>query len=548
MDKRPIIGIFLIFIVLILWTLLITPRDKKDRVKPVSKTEEVEREHAVSPPGSSSTIVSGIPDVGQVEEILDTVETRVARIIISRIGASIRAVKLKNYKGPGGGWVELIPENERTLCGAMGDSVFSNEVFELVDRTPLTLAYEFNSERGKSGLGNPSHIVYRFSDTSYAFNLTVKLPAVSKYRLWWNSGLRTTEKSKEEELRYFGGIVRLGGTVVVKNLNSLDTVPTGEPGTIEWVGVKNKYFLGAIVPLVETDNYLMSKATPTKVGGGCMRGCMPVGEVNPEDIKVRVALTTQASETHKFKIYVGPLDYDILRGVGFGLEDACYFGFKWIRPISRLFLKVLLGLHKFIPNYGVVIIVFSLILSILFFPLTKTSQKSAINMQKLQPKLQELQKRYAKDPKRLNQATMELYRNQGISPLSGCLPLFIQMPVFFALYAILDTTIALRGAVFIPGWIEDLSQHDPYYALPILMGGMMFLQQKLQSKGAVTTQMQQQQKMMMYFMPVMFTFIFMRFPAGLVLYWFVYNIFSFIQTYLLMPKGGKWQVASKKSK
>ena len=160
-----------------------------------------------------------------------------------------------------------------------------------------------------------------------------------------------------------------------------------------------------------------------------------------------------------------------------------------------------------------------------------------LEMQKLQPKLQELQKKYAKEPKNLNQATMELYRKHGVSPFSGCLPILIQMPIFFALYALLDTTIALRGAVFIPHWIEDLSQGDPFFALPIMMGAMMFLQQKLQSKASSgSSQMQQQQKMMMYFMPVMFTVIFLRFPAGLVLYWFVYNIFSFAQTYTLMKQ------------
>lgn len=523
MDKRPIIGLFLIFLVIIVWTMLLTPKREKPNLKTVPQTEKVKVD-SLSGVGSAVRPGKLFP---QLAEILDTVDTRVARIIISRFSASIKSVKLKNYKGPEEDWIELIPENEHTLCEVIGDSNLSN--FDLLDRTPLSLVYEFKDSI------QWVRKIYNFNDSSYAFDLTLELPNMSKYSLWWSSGLRTTEKNKENEIRYFSGIVRLGGTVILKNLNSLDTIPKGEPGTIEWAGVKNKYFLSVLVPLVETENYLMSKATMRKVGGGCMSGCIPSGEVNPEDIKVRVVVTTQTGKEHKFKVYIGPLDYDILRGVGFGLEDACYFGFKWIRPISRFFLKVLLGLHKVIPNYGVVIIVFSLILSILFFPLTKVSQKSAIKMQKLQPKLQELQKKYAKDIKKLNQATMELYRKQGISPVSGCLPLFIQMPVFFALYAILDTTIALRRAVFIPGWIEDLSQNDPYFALPILMGGMMFLQQKLQSKGG---QMQQQQKMMLYFMPIMFTFIFLRFPAGLVLYWFVYNIFSFAQTYFLIHRGG----------
>ncbi|MBI4722197.1 MAG: membrane protein insertase YidC [Candidatus Stahlbacteria bacterium] len=529
MDKRPYIGIALIFFILVMWTMTITNNARK-QVKPIP--------HSQAPQSVINNTPKATPQftADTIELSLDTVDTKVAQIIVSRIGGTIKAVNLKHYKSPNSKSVELIPENARTLGGAMGEINLSNARVELIDRTPLSLVYEFKDTLLPAGINK----TYSFKDSSYTFEVAIDLPEPSKYKIQWDAGLRTTEKNAEMEVRYFGGIVKSGGTVTVKGLNSLDTLPKGEPGTIEWVGVKNKYFLSAIVPGVETENYSLNKATFTRVGGGCMSGCMPTGAINQEDIKVSASLTTQASKRHKFKLYVGPLDYDILKRTGSGLEDACYFGFKWIRPISRLFLKVLTGLHKVVPNYGVVIIIFSFLLSMMFFPLTKMSQKSMIEMQKLQPKLQELQKKYAKEPKHLNQATMELYRKHGVSPFSGCLPMLIQMPIFFALYALLDTTIALRGAVFIPHWIEDLSQHDPFFALPIVMGVMMFLQQKLQGKASSgsSQQMQQQQKMMMYFMPVMFTVIFLKFPAGLVLYWFVYNIFSFAQTYTLMKTKG----------
>ncbi len=527
MDRRPYIGIALIFLVLVMWTMMITNNARKQ-----AKTIP----HPQVPQSVSISKEKTIPQftADTIEMALDTIDTKVAQIVVSRIGATIKSVNLKHYKSPNGKAVELIPENERTLGGAMGEIDLSDVGVELIKRTPLSLVYEFKDTLLPAGISK----AYNFNDSSYAFEVAINLSEASKYKIQWNAGLRTTEKNSETEVRYFGGIVKSGGTVIVKDLNSLDTLPKGDPGTIEWVGVKNKYFLAAIVPGIETENYFLNKATLIRVGGGCMQGCMPAGKINQEDIKVSAFLTTQASKAHKFKIYIGPLDYDILKRTGSGLEDACYFGFKWIRPISRLFLKVLTGLHKVIPNYGMVIIIFSFLLSMMFFPLTKISQKSMIEMQKLQPKIQELQKKYAKEPKKLNQATMEMYRKHGVSPFSGCLPMLIQMPIFFALYALLDTTIALRGAIFIPHWIEDLSQHDPFFALPIMMGVMMFLQQKLQSKASSgSSQMQQQQKMMMYFMPVMFTVIFLRFPSGLVLYWFVYNIFSFAQTYTLMkPK------------
>jgi YidC/Oxa1 family membrane protein insertase len=550
MEKRSIIGMALIAIVLVLWSTVFRPK-KQDQDKEVyveePKQEQMEVKESVAFGQDSSDEKDGN------EEILDSVDTDLARIVISRTGASIRSVRLKKYKSVKGDWVELIPENEKALSGFAGETDLSDWVFTLSER---------QSDDPKAGVdgrylvyeSNGIRKTYSFNDSSYVFDLTIELPEMAKHTVAWGSGLATTERDQHTELRYFGGIVRLGGTVILKQLNSLDTIPKGEPGTIEWAGVKNKYFLAATIPLTETENYRMSRANLKRVsGGGCMRGCMPVGDVDPEDVKVKVSLTTQAEDVHKFKIYVGPLDYDILKKVGFGIEDACYFGFKWIRPISRLFLKVLLGLYSVIPNYGVVIIIFSVMIGVIFFPLQRTSQRSAMEMQRMQPKISELKKKYAKDAKKLNQATMELYRKQKVSPVSGCLPLFIQMPVFFALYAILDTTIALRGAVFVPGWIEDLSQPDSLLGLkvpilPIFMGGMMFLQQRMQSRGAATSQMQQQQKMMMYFMPIMFTFIFLRFPAGLVLYWFVYNIFSFVQTYMLKSKLAESEALSKQGR
>jgi YidC/Oxa1 family membrane protein insertase len=548
----------LIALVLVLWSTIFRPKKPDEEVHiDEPKQEQVE----IGEIGEPVTFGADSPDErGREGEILDSIDTDLARIVISRMGATIRSVRLKKYKSVKGDWVELIPEGERTLCGLAGETDLSDWLFTLSDRR----LDESGADSGKTSHVSGEHCLvyesngiqktYSFNDSSYVFDLTIELPEMAKHTLIWNSGLATTERDQHTELRYFGGIVRLGGTVILKQLNSLDTIPKGEPGTIEWAGAKNKYFLAATIPLTETENYRMSRANLKRVsGGGCMRGCMPVGDVDPEDVKVSVSLTTQIEKLHKYKVYVGPLDYDMLKKVGFGVEDACYFGFKWIRPISRLFLKVLLGLYSVIPNYGVVIIIFSVMIGVIFFPLQRTSQRSAMEMQRMQPKIAELKKKYGKDAKKLNQATMELYRKQKVSPVSGCLPLFIQMPVFFALYAILDTTIALRGAVFVPGWIEDLSQPDSLLGLkvpilPILMGGMMFLQQRMQSRGAASSQMQQQQKMMMYFMPIMFTFIFLRFPAGLVLYWFVYNIFSFVQTYMLKSKLAESEMLNKQKR
>lgn len=549
MDKRTYLGIFLIFLVLIVWSLMMSKSSQKlvesDSASGELKTksEEItvnkkEKKEAIKL-SSKQAIKQPNYQATESPEILDTVDTKLFSIVLSRVGASIKSIKLKEYKGVEENFVELVPEGEKVLSGVIEKIDLTDGIFDLVERNENRLVYEllrpiFDTEQVKK--------IYEFNDSSYIFELEVD-GVGERHKILWDSGLRTTEKNKEMEFRYFGGVTRFGGSTFFKNVGTLDTIPKGEQGNIKWVGAKNKYFLAAIIPLVETEGYTMRRAALGNVGGGCMRGCVPAGKVNPDATKVKVSLSTWSGEAHKFKVYIGPLDYDILKSAGYELEDACYFGFKWIRPISRFFLKILLALYKFIPNYGIVIIVFSIVLGLAFFPLTKMSQQSAMGMQHLQPKLEELKKKHKKDPKGLNQATMELYRKQGVNPFSGCLPLLIQMPIFFALYAILDTTIALRGAVFIPGWIEDLSQPDtppflPIPLLPILMGGMMFLQQKVQSKG-IKGPAQQQQKMMMYMMPIMFTFIFLRFPSGLVLYWFIYNIFSFVQTSIIKSGLGR---------
>lgn len=546
MDKRTILGVILIFLVLVIWQFIMRPKQERKEPVPVSTEREVPEQVV-----AQEEVAQEVIKPAEQAAVLDTVDTSLMQVVLTSVGASIQSVKLKHYEAPDSGWVELIPPAHKSLedvfltKGAIID--LSDEVFKVSERGERQIAYEYTLPSG-----GKVEKIYSFPDSSYLFDLSIRVPKdaepqIKKHKIIWNSGLASTEKRKEMTLRYFGGLASLGGTVVLKGINSLDTIPKGEPGAIDWVGAKNKYFLAAIVPGIETESYALKRFARINVGGGCACGLTPPLK-NLDAIRVGISLITKSRAAYNYRIYTGPLDYDMLRGLGLGLEDACYFGFKWIRPISRFFLKIFLTLHKVIPNYGIVIIIFSFLVTIVFFPLTKISHKSMAGMRDLQPKLQALQKKYKNDPKRLNQETMALYRKRGVSPFSGCLPLLIQMPVFFALYAILDTTIALRGALFIPHWIEDLSQPDklfgtfPIPILPLFMGGMMFVQQKLGGPmgggmgggmGGDATQ----QKMMKYFFPIFLTVIFLRFPSGLVLYWFIYNVFSIIQTQMIKKSG-----------
>ena len=221
------------------------------------------------------------------------------------------------------------------------------------------------------------------------------------------------------------------------------------------------------------------------------------------------------------------------------------FGWSFIRPISKAVLFSLKKMHDYIPNYGVVLILFSLLVKILVFPLTKKSYQSTSAMQEIQPEINKLREKYKSNPQKLNQATMQLYKNKGVNPLGGCLPMLLQMPLLFALFQVFRTTIELRNEPFI-WWIKDLSSPDvivnlpftiPLYGshiafLPILMGLSTYAQQKMMSGGI----QQPQQKLMQNFMLVFFFLIFNNFPSGLNLYYTLFNILTIAQQKLLPNK------------
>ena len=213
-------------------------------------------------------------------------------------------------------------------------------------------------------------------------------------------------------------------------------------------------------------------------------------------------------------------------------------GFSLIRPISRGVLSALVAMHKFIPNYGVVLIIFSILVKLVVYPLTRKSYQSMRAMSSLQPKLQALKEKHAKDPQKLNKATMALYKEEGVNPMGGCLPMLIQMPLLFALFQVFRSTIELRGEPFML-WITDLSAPDtlfeiggfPINILPLVMAASMFIQQKMTPTAAGAGQ----QKSMMYFMNIFFIFIFYRLPSGLNLYYTLFNVLTILQQKYLTP-------------
>jgi YidC/Oxa1 family membrane protein insertase len=257
-------------------------------------------------------------------------------------------------------------------------------------------------------------------------------------------------------------------------------------------------------------------------------------------IDLQAALETLApgaSNSYDYNLFYGPKKLTLLNEIGFNLGKIVYFG--WFDIIAKPMLYLLNWFYSVAHNYGVAIILVTIILKAIFWPITQKGLKSMKNMQKLQPKVVKLKEKYKDDPTKMNAEMMNLYKTYKVNPLGGCLPMILQIPVFFALYKVLLQSIELRHAPFML-WINDLSAPDRLYlgfdipylgglpVLTLLMGASMFLQQKMTPTTADPTQAR-----IMMFLPLIFTVMFVNFASGLVLYWFINNLLSILQQYLI---------------
>ncbi len=227
-------------------------------------------------------------------------------------------------------------------------------------------------------------------------------------------------------------------------------------------------------------------------------------------------------------LYVGPKDQDKLKALSDGLELTVDYGMLWF--LAQPLFTILKWIHSLVGNWGWSIILLTVLVKALFYPLNATSFRSMAKMRKLSPKLQEMKEKYGDDRQKMSQAMMELYKKEKVNPMGGCLPILVQMPVFIALYWTLLESVELRQAPWL-GWIHDLSQMDPYFILPLIMGASMFIQQMLNPTPPDPVQAK-----VMKMMPIIFTFFFLFFPAGLVLYWVTNNVLSIVQQYIITKK------------
>ncbi len=365
---------------------------------------------------------------------------------------------------------------------------------------------------------------YHFRYEDYAFDHTILFGGdtaalqIDESVLWWRKGLEPSDPEIKQNVsgNYKIGYM-MGGSYDDEKFGKNDTLRLSFDGTTEFVATHNKYFVVILAPYEGVASGVR--------GEGVWYSAEKFGDEKREIPALGVGLAKIGGEAPVKRhdiVYIGPRDYDILKRYGRGFEKTVYLGWSWLAPLTKLFLSIFNILYNFLGNYGLVIIVFSILIKIVLLPLSRSQLKSMARIKELEPKLSELREKYKSDVKRLNEETMKLYQKEKVNPMGGCLPLLPQMPVFLSLFALLRNSFALRGAPFIL-WIQDLSQKDPYYILPILMGITMFIQQKISMRDP-------KQKLLVYLMPAFFLFILRNMPAGLVLYWLMFNLFSLVQT------------------
>ena len=543
MEKRAILAAMLMAGLLIAYQALFTP--PAPEAPPPAKTTQAPAQPAPAP----ATAVPAVPPptaapAPTVPERSATIDTPLYRAVISSSGGAFREWLL-HYRG----------DKPLVVPGLSGPEGL---VVERTSAPATPVAFQLSTDRvalaqgsgtaelqlvGEDGYGLRITRTLTFHADNYRIDEAIRVenkhsvPQAADLVLAWTAPI---EWPKDQPEKFQGQhptrvVARAEGSVRREDL--AHAAPKAVDG--EWVALESEWYLAAFVPRTPGMKLLEAKASA--------QGGTPA---------VRVGLRTPLPALAPGQIwegkaqhYVGPKEYERLKALNVGLEQSIYFGgFPLPQnygglPMEWVVVPILWLMHwfyKFSGNYGVAIILLTVIFKVLFFPLTVKSMKSMKAMQAIQPQVNALRAKYKSEPQKVQQETMELYRKHGVNPLGGCLPMIVQIPIFYALYVALAVSVELQNAPFlcfgrmfgVDLWICDLAAHDPTYILPLLMGVTMFIQQKM-----TPVMGDPRQAKMMLFMPVVFTFMFLSLPSGLVLYWTLSNVLQIAQQYYMNQEG-----------
>jgi YidC/Oxa1 family membrane protein insertase len=551
MNRTAIIGFVLIGLLLMVWMWVNAPAPQKpgttvDTIKiQGSKIDTVQKPIASPATPMGDSLGKFFMHLTGGEQKYITVETPSYRATFSSRGGSIISWILKGYKTWNQYPVNLIADNSSgefnmiflTADGKLINTKQLNFSTDLAGGTDITLdGQDSVTLRFTLNIDGKSRLVKlltfyadRFSfDASFQFVGMEQIISNYEYQVTWENGLRYQELNTINESNFAKASVFAGG-----ELTEIDATSFGEnykqslSGRVSWAATRNKYFAVAILPREKESQGALLEGNRIHLPDN--------GAKENYSFALKMPFTGQSYETDRFTVFLGPLDFDVVKKYNVELERIMSLGAAWIiRPISEyVIIPVFKFLRMFISNYGIILIIFALLIKVVLYPLTKSSMTSMRKMQKLQPMMDEIRAKYKEDPQKMNQQVMRLYKEYGVNPAGGCLPMLLQLPILYALWAVFSATIELRQASFI-WWIKDLSSPDIIVTLPfklplfaidqisglaLLMGVTMFVQQKMSVKDP-------RQKMMVYLMPVMLTLLFNSFPSGLNLYYFMFNLLS----------------------
>ena len=533
MEKRAFIAVGLSVAVFYLSSMLFGPEKKP--VSPVTPQNPVlsapvkidkQAQTAVAP-HSSAAVNEPLPAASSQKEI--QIETDLYTAIFSSRGGALKSLTLKKYReenSPSSPKVTLETSSDPNLASfstrATGINLPDSTVF-LANAGDIKLSGTESKQltfNYVSGQGFTVRKTYTFTAGSYGIKLETSVinnsPAQLSGAIQHVMTYPAEPKVVDNRFDTAGSYLFSDNSLQSDKIKDVSAASKHYQKDVQWAGFADKYFMSAIL----SENNSIASVELKKNAAGFFESV-----ISTPQFTVKPGQSIAVSH----KLFVGPKDIDILKAQGNSLVQSLDLG--WFTVIAKPLLYSLKFFYNYVGNYGIAIIIITIILKALFFPLTHKSYKSMKGMQKIQPEMTKLREKYKDDRDAMNKAVMELYRDHKVNPMGGCLPMVVQIPVFFALYKSLMFSIELRHAPFFM-WITDLAGPDNLFGqllhlpfilgpLPLLMGATMFIQQKM-----TPSQMEPLQQKMMLAMPVVFTFMFLSFPSGLVLYWLVNNVLT----------------------
>ncbi len=545
MEKRVIVAFVLSILVLLAWSLLFAPKPpeapQKEEVTRVEKEKAVPQ--PVEPPIAKAPTppkegAKGLPALKEKEIV---VETPLYKVVFTNSGPTIKSFKLKKYRETpqsNSPMIDLVHLGESgedfvkidfdNRSNPQNNNTFYHVDTESISLIPASAPQDLTFKAVRSD-GISMDQTFRFYPDKYQIDLLVSLQNQSENQIQGNlnAHVKNIPTKDRGRLSFVGLALLSDGKLEELEPNDKEIKEEKEfAGQIGWVAYEDEYFISAIVP----DGHPQGSFKGASLPSGVLKGTY----MTPP-----ISLGPREQASSQFTLYLGPRELSLLKQLGKKLDLAINFGFFDI--IARPMLSALRFFNKYVKNYGVSIIIITILIKILFWPLTHKSYKSMKEMQKLKPLMDKIREKYKHDKQQMNKEVMALYRTYKVNPMGGCLPMVIQIPVFIALYNLFGKSIELRHAPFML-WINDLSAPDrlfsfpfeipfmsPPYGIPVLtllMGATMFITQKMTPMPGDPTQAK-----VMMFLPLFFTFLFINFPSGLVLYWLVNNILQIGQQY-----------------